>query len=200
MNGPVTRHRSSMPLRLSIGCSFEEPQHQRASPLGRSPVKMTLPLMLVVVLTTLGCAIAQPALIPRPPVRLDELMTLTSQGLSDDAVIAEIEKRGVVFILSAQDLATQRAAGVSDGVLRYLQGRASGEQELKASLLRARYRLPDYGGTLYLGYRYLGYLDGAHCYGDLPGYGSFRYHGGRYSNGHHAGDAAHHGGHRSGHH
>ncbi len=162
-------------------------------------MKMLSPLILTVVLTTVGCATAQPVAPPPSPVRLDELMTLTTQGLGDDALIAEIEQRGVVFILSAQDLAAQRAAGVSDGVLRYLQGRATGEQELKASLLRARYRVAGYGGTLYLGYPYIGYGDGAHCYGDLSGYRSLRYSGGGYSNGHHPGDVVHHGGHQSGH-
>lgn len=156
-------------------------------------------LMLTVVLTVVGCATAQPSASPAAALRLDELVVLSSQGLGDDAVIAEVEKRGVAFILSAQDFEVQRMAGVSDGVLRYLQGRASAEQELRARLQRALYRVPVYGGPLYLGYPYIGYGEGAHFYGESSGYGG-RYFRGGYLSGSHSGHArAHSGGHHGGH-
>ena len=122
--------------------------------------------MMIAVATTLGCASSLPVAAPPAAVRLDELATVSTQGLSDDALIAEVDKRGVSFVLSAQDIKEQRMAGVSDGVLRYLQGRACDERPLRASVRRAPYRLPAYSGTLYLGFPYLGYVDGTHYYGN----------------------------------
>ena len=159
----------------------------------------SLCMMLVVVAACVGCATAQPTAPLPVPVRFDELATLSGQGLGDDALIAQIEQRGVAFVLSPQDFDAQRAAGVSEGVLRYLQGRASGEQDLNARILRARYRVPGYYGSLYLGYPYLGYYDGAHYYGDQYGYWGPRYYGGFYVGGHHHRHGlAHHGVHHGG--
>lgn len=157
-------------------------------------------LTLVVVVATAGCATASPP----EPVRLDELLTLSGQGLADDVLIAQIEQRGVAFVLSPQDLDAQRAAGVSEGVLRYLQGRASGEQALRIRILGGRYRVPGYDGWLYRGYPYLGYHDGAHYYGDARGYGGQRYFHDNSGNGlwgHHSGHiGVQHGGHHGGRH
>lgn len=156
-------------------------------------------LTLLLVLTLTGCATAQPSPAPPAPVRLDELVVLGTQGRGDDAVIAEIERRGVAFVLSAQDMDAQRAAGVSDGVLRYLQGRASADRDLQARLQGARYRVPAYSGALYLGYPYIGYGGGAHFYGYSHDDGGHRDHPGRYPGGHSAGhigapSGGHHGG------
>ena len=116
-----------------------------------------------------------------PPLRLDEVVALSRQGVTDDAVIAEIEQRGAAFVLSPQDFEQQRAAGISDGVLRYLQGRASAETKLRAYLLAGRYRVPAYSGAAYLGYPYLGYYDGLHSYGAFePGYYHRGHHGGHH--------------------
>lgn len=153
-------------------------------------------LLLTAVLLTAGCATAQPADTVPVPVRLDELVALSRQAVGDDAVIAQIEQRGVAFVLAPQDFETQRAAGVSEGVLRYLQGRAVGEQNLKARILTGRYPVAAYYGTAYLGYPYLGYYDGLHYYGG----GSYFYGGSRLGGrlGGHIG--ASHGGHRGGRH
>lgn len=111
-----------------------------------------------------GCAPAQPDETVAARLRLDELVVLSGQRLGDEALIAQIGQRGVAFVLSPQDFEQQRAAGVSEGVLRYLQGRASGERGLKAQIVSGRYRVPADSGTLHLGYPYLGYHGGHHYY------------------------------------
>lgn len=166
---------------------------------------VSLGMVLLVVGASAGCASA-PSLVQAPlpnPVRLDELATFTKQGMTDDAVIEQIEQRGAAFVLAPQDFDAQRGAGVSEGVLRYLQGRASGQQELLTRIQQsARYRLPAYSGFVYGGYGYLGYYSGLHYYGGpyaygLPYYGEgsgyFGHHG-RYSGSH--GGGHHGGGHR----
>lgn len=126
---------------------------------------------------------------------------MSKGGLSDEALIAEMDRRGVAFVLSPQDFERQRAAGVGEGLLRYLQGRADGEQALKAQIVSGRYRLNAYSGAVYLGYGYLGSYDGLHYYG---GYGGGRYggYGGGYYGGHgggHYGGHGRQGGHGGGH-
>lgn len=162
----------------------------------------TLFMLLVIVVVNAGCASAQPDLPLPAPVRIDELVTLSSQGLGDDALVAEMDGRGVAFVLSAKDQETLRAAGVSDGVLRYLQGRASADPAFVAAVQRGRYRVNTYSGALYLGYPYLGYFEGSHYYGDY-GYG-YRYRGSYYYGsraGHYGGHGGvHHGGHHGGRH
>lgn len=160
----------------------------------------TVFIMGAIVVINIGCVSAQPATSVPMPVRLDELATMSSQGLGDDSLIAEMDQRGVVFVLSSKDREVLRAAGVSDGVLRYLQGRASADTALRAALQRGRYQVPDYSGAMYLGYPYLGYFDGSHHYGDYDdGYRSRYYYGGRA--GHQGGPAGvHHGGHHGGRH
>lgn len=147
-----------------------------------------------------GCAIAQgqpgPHVETNPavlPLRLDEVVALSRQGLTDDVVIAEIEQRGIAFVLARSDFEQLQSAGFSDGLLRYLQGQASAESKLRAYLLAGRYRTPSYSGPLYLGYPYLGYHDGLHSYGSYER----RYYGGSHFGTHLGG---HHGIHNGGHH
>jgi len=152
---------------------------------------MTL-FALVWAITLTGCATARPpevqtAEVQAARLRLDEVVAMSQQGLGDDALIAEIERRGVAFVLSPQDFEQQRAAGVSEGLLRYLQGRARGEQNLLALIVSGRYRLYACSGALYHGYGYLGYYYGLHYYG---GYGG----GHRGGHGHHGGHGGHGGG------
>lgn len=146
----------------------------------------TFGIVLFLVVTTIGCASAQRSRSETAAVglRIDELVVLSRTGMSDDDLIAQIEQRGVAFVLSPQDFEKQRAAGISDGVLRYLQGRSSGEQGLKAQIASGRYRVPAYSGPLYLGYPYLGYHGGLHHYGGHQ-YGGHQY--GGHWGGHHGG-------------
>lgn len=158
-----------------------------------------LAAMSTLVLFT-GCA-AVPATEPGPPpVRLDELVSLSKQGLADDALVAQLAQRGVAFVLSPQDASALREAGVSDGVLRYLEGRADGDAALAARIQRGRYPASAYYGSVYLGYPYLGYAYGLHYYGGT-GYHFLPYgaglHGGRGWRGGHPG--GHGGGHSGGH-
>ncbi len=157
-------------------------------------------LALVSAVALTGCATAQAPEAQAPRLRLDEVVAMSRVGLSDEALIAEIERRGAAFVLSPEDFEQQRAAGVSEGLLRYLQGRASGEQDLRARIVSGRYRLNAYSGALYLGYNYLGYHDGLHYYGGYGSYGGIRQ--GGYAGGHHRGLGHHggHGGHRGGRH
>lgn len=151
-------------------------------------------LALVAALALTGCATAQAPEVQAPRLRLDEIVALSQGGLGDEALIAEIERRGVAFVLSPQDFEQQRAAGVSEGLLRYLQGRARGEQDLRARIVSGRYRLNAYSGAHYRGYNYLGYYDGLHYYGGAPyywGYGGI-HHG--YAGGHGGGGGGHRGG------
>jgi hypothetical protein len=149
-------------------------------------------LALAALAATAGCATAQPGTAPAP-IYLDELVALSQQGASDDDLIAQIEQRGVAFVLSQRDLEVQRAAGVSEGVLRYLQGRAVGEQNVNARIRAGRYAVPAYYGSAYLGYPYLGFYGGLHYYGGL-------HHGGGHRIGHFDGHGGvHGGGHGGGH-
>lgn len=137
-----------------------------------------------------GCAATMPVDPVPAPMRLDELATLSKTGASDDVVIAQLGQRGVAFVLSPQDIPAQREAGVSEGVLRYLQGRADAEQALAALIQRGRYRLPGYAGTGYLGNPYLGYYGGLHYYGwagiyVIGRHGGLHHGGGRHHGGHH---------------
>ena len=150
-----------------------------------------VPFALVCAVALTGCASVQVDEVRAPRLHLDEVVAMSREGLRDDALIMELERRGVAFVLSPQDFEQQRAAGVSEGLLRYLQGRARSEQDLKAWIVSGRYRLNAYSGTLYLGYNYLGYYDGSYYYGGIGSYGSIRY--GGYAGSHHGG-RRHHGG------
>lgn len=114
---------------------------------------------------------------------------MSARGDSDAAIIAQIQQRGAAFVLAPDDLAQQRAAGISDGVLRYLQGRSDGDQALRARILSGRYLVPAYYGSIYLGYPYLGYYGGQHYYGGgLHGYSGGHapvHHGGSHGGGRH---------------
>lgn len=128
--------------------------------------------MALLIFVISGCAVAQDppgrqvdATAAVLPLRLDEVVALTRQGMTDDLVIAEIEQRGAAFVLAPRDFEQLRSTGLSEGLLRYLQGRASAESRLRAYLLAGRYRVPAYSGLSHLGYPYLGYYDGLHSYG-----------------------------------
>lgn len=158
---------------------------------------------MAIAITVSGCASAQLRTTKPAPLRLDQLTELSTQHLSDDEVIARIEQGGVAFVLSQQDIEKLRTDGVSDGVLRYLQGRASGEQALKARIVSGRYRFPAYAGMLYSDYPYLGYYDGLHYYGSHSFFNTYGFYGGfGYSGDHHHVGISHHGGshHGGGHH
>lgn len=156
-------------------------------------------LSIAVLLTAFalsGCAVAQQKATRPIPLRLDEVTAMVSQNLSDDDFIKQIEQHGAAFVVSANDLEKLRTDGVSDGVLRYLQGRASGEQALKQRIISGRYRLPMYTGLAYVGSPYLGYYDGFHYYGRYS-----PYYFGYVSTGHHYtahSAGGHHGGHHGG--
>lgn len=160
---------------------------------------LSLIAALVIAAGTTACATSQPTSVVVEPLRVDQLQELSAKGLSDDALIALIEQQGVSFVLSKNDLEAQRKAGVSEGVLRYLQGRAAGEQTLKTRILAGRYPVGSYFGVTYLGYPYLGYYDGLHYYGSRGFYGGLggngRVHLGGHLGGHFGG---HFGGHRGG--
>lgn len=112
-----------------------------------------------------GCAVSVPNDEGLAPVRLDELAALSKTSASDDVVIAQLRQRDVAFLLSPQEVTAQREAGVSDGVLRYLQGRADAEQSLAARLQSGRYRLPGSARIAYLFNPYLGYNGAVHHHG-----------------------------------
>ena len=67
---------------------------------------------------------------------LADVRTLSQQGLSDGALSAAIEQRGLDFILTPQDAESLKADGVSEPIVRYLQGRADGEQEAYRRMVR----------------------------------------------------------------
>lgn len=150
-------------------------------------VSLAFALLLIVGIT--GCAVAQPGSRTAPPLRIDEVAAMSSRGDGDAAIIAQIQQRGTAFVLTPEDLERQRAAGVSDGVLRYVQGRGDGDQALRTRILAGRYPLPSYYGSSYLGYPYLGYHAGQHYYGGAQyGYGGGHvriHHGGHHGGGHH---------------
>ena len=137
--------------------------------------------LLLISLVVSGCVVAQDPPGPQVeataavlPLSLEEVVALSKQGMTDDDVIAQIEQRGVTFVLAPRDFKQLRSTGLSEGLLRYLQGRASGESKLRAYLLAGRYRVAAYSGSSYFGYPYLGYYDGLHSYGvfDRGYYGS----------------------------
>lgn len=125
---------------------------------------LSIAFVHIIVIALAGCAIAQPVDAGPGRVRLDELAALSGQGAGDDAVITVIGQRGIAFVLTPRDFETQRTAGVSEGVLRYLQGRSVGEQSLRARIVAGR-PVPAYYGAVCLGYPYHGYYDGLHYYG-----------------------------------
>lgn len=150
---------------------------------------ISLVFALLLAASVTGCAVAQPALAAPVSVRIDEVVAMSTRGDSDAAIIAQIQQRGAAFVLAPEDFARQRAAGVSDGVLRYVQGRSDGDKALRARILSGRYPVPTYYGSAYMGYSYLGYHAGQHYYG-----GTFRgytgghvpmHHGGHHGGGHH---------------
>lgn len=148
--------------------------------------RVLMAFALLVAAALAGCAVAQPDVAALPALRIDEVVAMSVRGESDAQIIAQIQQRGISFVLTSEDLAQQRGAGISDGVLRYLQGRSDGDQALRARILSGRYPVPAYYGSTYLGYSYLGYHAGRHYYG-----GTLRGHTGGHAPMHHGG---HHGG------
>mgnify|MGYP000162021125 CR=1 FL=1 len=154
-------------------------------------ISLAFALLVAAVIT--GCAVAQPSLATPLPLRIDEVVAMSTRGDSDAAIIAQIQQRGAAFVLAPEDFAQQRAAGVSDGVLRYVQGRSDGDEALRARILSGRYLVPAYYGSSYLGYSYLGYHAGQHYYGGnyggtargFPGGYAPMHHGGHHGGGHH---------------
>lgn len=126
---------------------------------------ISLFMAVLIVVTAVGCASAQPSAEAANRMQMDELIALSKQGLSDDELIAQVEQRGVAFVLSPGNFDQQRSAGVSEGVLRYLQGRTSGQSRLSGIMPNARYQVSTYYGPSYLGYPYLGSYGGLHHYG-----------------------------------
>lgn len=90
-----------------------------------------------------GCVIHPPAPAPAVPavphVAFGEVIYLSGQKLSDQALIDALEARGPDFSLAPGDSATLSKAGVSDGVVRYLEGRAAGERDVRRQVARDRY-------------------------------------------------------------
>lgn len=159
-----------------------------------------LGFLLAISLATVGCTTVQSREGQAGPVRMEELATLSRQGLTDDALIAQLEQRGVPFVLSPKDFAAQRAAGVSEGVLRYLQGRGRTEQSFSTRFQRSRYGSPMYSRSMRFGSSYFGFGSGAYYSDDLYRYSGSGY-GGRGSWGSSWGhSASHFGGHSGGHH
>lgn len=107
--------------------------------------------MLLAVSLSPGC-VAQPSVPLLPPVRLNDVVVLRQQGLADETLIQQIEQRGLAFALTPDDADTLRKAGVSEGVVRYLQGRAAGERDMARLQARNRFdRRYYYGDPFFLG-------------------------------------------------
>ncbi len=97
----------------------------------------------------IGCAGLPPE---RQPLKLEDLQALSRQKLATDAVIEQIEQRGLAFELTPEQRTQFKSAGMKEPLLRYLQGRAAGVQAAqKAAAFRdgfndfdCRYLLPLY--------------------------------------------------------
>lgn len=87
---------------------------------------------------------------PMAPMRLPDVVALHQGGLAEEAMIAQIEQRGLAFALTPDDASTLRKAGVSEGVVRYLQGRAVGERALAQLRERERFSRRYYFGDPFL--------------------------------------------------
>jgi hypothetical protein len=149
--------------------------------------------VLVVAAVAVGCAATPPT--PRPPpVRLDELHAASREARSDELLIAQMEQRGVAFVLSERDLATLREAALGESVLRYLQDRSARDQALAAYIRQGRYPVATYEGATYREQPYLGYYGGLHYYGEPAYYTGSR--GVGSDRGRHGGRPGHHRGHR----
>lgn len=104
-------------------------------------------LALALVATT-GCANRGRASLAQT-APLDRILLLHQQALSDEQLIAQIEEQRLGVLVTPTDIDALRKAQVSDGVVRYLQGRAVAQQQLNATayLYQPRY---SYYSPLYL--------------------------------------------------
>lgn len=93
----------------------------------------------------------------------DRILLLHQQAPSDEQLIAQIEEQRLGGLVTSADLDALRKAQVSDGVVRYLQGRAVAQQQLNAAafLYQPRY---SYYPPLYLrgGHHFGGYHHRGH--------------------------------------
>lgn len=56
-----------------------------------------------------------------PPVSLEEAVTMTQQGVSDDVIVGQIRASGVVYSLTAEQIIWLKNNGVHDCVIREMQ-------------------------------------------------------------------------------
>lgn len=68
----------------------------------------------------LGCATTPQQASSAPRMTVDQVVTLSQGGASDQQIIKQIDKSGTVFRLTGADLTTLRAAKVSDPVVTYM--------------------------------------------------------------------------------
>jgi hypothetical protein len=57
----------------------------------------------------------------QPPLSLQDVISLTANGMSDDVIIDQIRRSGAVYHLTAQDLLMLQNSGVREPVIRELQ-------------------------------------------------------------------------------
>ncbi len=89
------------------------------------------PVLALCAAVSAGCA-SRPAA-PTPYVApVDAILLLHQQRLLDDQLIEQIEAQRLGRALTTDDLDRLRAAKVSEGVVRYLQGRSVARKEWAA--------------------------------------------------------------------
>jgi len=59
-------------------------------------------------------------------VRLDDVILLAQEGLSDETILSFLDAREIGFALGPEEMVTLRDAGVSEEVIRYLVNRIAG--------------------------------------------------------------------------
>lgn len=94
---------------------------------------ISLFMAVLIVVTAVGCASAQPSAEAANRMQMDELIALSKQGLSDDELIAQVEQRGVAFVLSPGNFDQQRSAGVSEGCFVTCRGVPAASQGSRGS-------------------------------------------------------------------
>jgi hypothetical protein len=114
--------------------------------------KQTLGLF-VSLLALAGCAsLSQP--LPKAPT-LDEIVTMSKEGVAADEIVRKLGDARAVYPLSATDLVRLHERGVSDSVLDYLH-RSYLEEVRDEEALRAYYRY-DWYYSPWPSYRYRRY-------------------------------------------
>ncbi|MES2885471.1 MAG: hypothetical protein V4709_11730 [Pseudomonadota bacterium] len=105
-------------------------------------------MLAIALAASAGCANRGRAAIAQV-APFDRILLLHQQTLSDEQLIAQIEEQRLGGLVTPADLDALRKAQVSDGVVRYLQGRAVAQQQLNATayLYQPRY---SYYSPLYL--------------------------------------------------